>query len=394
MNDEKRDISSPAPAGAAGSFVVIDDDAPESVQKKSDERTGPRAIVIETDDQTPITPTSEANVLPPPPDLPRHGIGAGTYAVASLVALLLVYWTFSLVHWVKRNGVLGYAILPFVVTAVSFSVWWLWSEISAWRRLTIADRLRADLSDTGQGATDTDRFLSALRHLEATMEGPQRRAVAEFLNKVDANRGADELRIILDHDVVHPMDDHALAAVHRAVYDSFFLALISHTPITDTAAFVIRAIGMIWAVAVTYGHRPGRMGLYTLVRRMLADVTILSSVTILVGRASSGIHDLIKMGAHGTGAVLGAAVNPMLGTAVSAAGELAADAAEAVAEEIADAVTAAARTAKLGLLAIAVSRPITLSADREAELSSGLRGMILNLRRAGQQRLENGGCSA
>jgi putative membrane protein len=395
MNDEKRDIGSPVPAGrAAGSFEVIevidiDDDAPESVQKKSDERTDPLLIVMDTDDETPITPTREddVDVPPPSPDLSRYSIGAGTYAVASLVALLLVYWTFSLVHWVKRNGVLGYGIiLPFVVTAALFSVWWLCSEILAWWRLAKADRLRADLSDTGQSPTDTDRFLSALRHLEATMEGPQRRAVAEFLSKVDRNRGADELRVILDHDVIHPMDDDALAAVHRAVYDSFFLALISHTPITDTAAFVIRAIGMIWAVAVAYGHRPGKVGLYRLVRRMLADVAILSSVTILMGRASSGVHNVIEKTAHlATGALSGA--HPVAGMTVGAAGGLLADVTEAVAEPISDAATAAARTAQLGLLAIAVSRPITLSADRKADLSSRLRRMIFSLHRAGQQRL-------
>jgi hypothetical protein len=33
--------------------------------------------------------------------------------------------------------------------------------------------------------------------------------------------------------------------------------LLSPTEITDTAAFVIRAMGMIRGVAGAYGHRPG-----------------------------------------------------------------------------------------------------------------------------------------
>ena len=365
--------------------MVIDDDSPGKVQGETEKRTGPLGIVIETDDETPISPTIEVVASSPPEPPLQHGRRVGTYAVASLAILMVVHWAVSLAEWFQdqfhRHSALGYAILPFTIAALLFSIWWLWGEISAWRHLVIADRLRADLSDTGQSQMDRDRFLSSLRHLAATMEGPQGSAIATFLKGVNGNRGADELRIILDHDVIYPMDEAVLTAIHRAVYDSFFLGLVSPTPITDTAAFVIRATAMIRGVATAYGHRPGKLGLYRLIRRMIADVAILSGVMMLMGRASSEVGHVIHQGSRAVGA-LAAGAHPILGTVVSAAGTLAGDASDAVAEEVADAVTAATRMAQLGLLAITVSRPITLSGERKRDMSSRLRNMVFTLRRS------------
>ena len=366
-------------------FTVIDDDFPASEPEHL-----VRSFVIETDDATPIRPATEIVALPVPEPPSRSRRGAGTYAVASLAILLGVYWVVSLAEWVddqiSRHSPLGYATLPFIAAALLFSVWWLWGEVLAWRRLVIADRLRADLSDTGHSQIDRDRFLSTLGHLAATMEGPQGQAIATFLQSVDNHRGADELRIILDHDVIFPMDDAAVTVIHRAVYDSFFLGLISPTPITDTAAFVLRATAMIRGVATAYGHRPGKLGLYRLIRRMIADVAILSGVMILMGRASSVMGQAINQASRAAATAVKASGVPVVGTLIGAAGELTGDVTEAVSEEIAEAVTAATRMAKLGLLAITVSRPITLNAERKRDMSSCLRRMVFTLRRSGQQK--------
>lgn len=402
MSGEKCDVSGAAPATAqeGAPFVVIDDDAPEQGQQKPAEPTGTLGVVIETDDETPITPTREPVLPPPPPALPERSVGAGTYAVVSLVALVVVYWAVSFSNWVydqfARHGVLGYAILPFVVAAAVLSARWIWGEISAWRRLVITDRLRAELSATHQSPADTDRFLSALGNLEAAIEESQGRSVAAFLKNVNVNRGADELRIIFDHDVLHPMDEAALATIHRAVRDIFFLSLVTPTLIGDTVGFALRAIGMIRGVAMAYGHRPGKLGLYGLVRRMLADVTILAGVEIVMHRVSSMATGLLReakpvvsgVAAGVAGTVAGLVVGPgagklarqFAGKAAEMGGEMTADLMDAFGEEIAEAATAAARMAKLGLLAITVSRPLTLTPDKRQEISSRLRAMIFGLR--------------
>jgi uncharacterized membrane protein YcjF (UPF0283 family) len=306
---------------------------------------------------------------------------------------MVVYWVVSLGEWVQdqfhRHSTLGYALLPLMIAAFFFSMWWFWSEISAWRRLVIADRLRGDLSETGQSQVDRNRFLSTLRHLAATMKEPQSSSIGLFLKEANEKRGADELRIVLEHDVIYPMDDGALNAVYRAIYDGFFLGLVSPSPITDTAAFVIRATGMIRSVAMAYGHRPGKLGLYRLIRRILADIAILSGVMIVMGRASSVVGHVIRWGTRGVEVLAVAHGVPVpIAHGVAGIGGLVADATDAVAEEIADAVAAATRMAQLGLLAITVSRPITLSAARRAEMSSRLREMVLTLRRTGHQSRE------
>lgn len=370
-------------------FVVIDDDSPEQIKLAPKERPEPLAVVIDTEDEAPITPTIEVAPVPPPEPPSRRRRGVGIYAVASLAALAAVYWVVTIGEWVRdqfhHHSALGYAILPFVIAALIFSVWWIWSEISAWRRLVIADELRADLSDTDHSHVNRERFLAALRRLEAAMDEPWRDDISAFLKTKVGNRGADELQVIFDHEVVYPMDAAALTAVHRAVYDSFFLGLVSPTPITDTTAFVVRAIGMIRGVATAYGHRPGKLGLYRLIRRILADIAILSGVMILMSRASSVVGHAIHRSSQllAGGLTLG---HPIAGALVGLVGEVTGDAADAVGKEIADAIAAATRMAQMGLLAVAVSRPVALSGERKSEISTGLREMIFTLRRTGQQR--------
>jgi uncharacterized membrane protein YcjF (UPF0283 family) len=215
------------------------------------------------------------------------------------------------------------------------------------------------------------------------MDGRQRAAVHSFLSSAGDTRGADELRIMFGEAVLRSMDDEALWAVQRAVYDTFFLALVSPTVLTDTAAFVVRATVMIKAVATAYGHRPGKLGLYRLLKRVLADVALLSGVMIVMGRAAGSVGGLIRDVSNLAGAATDAHL-PGMGGTVRSVGQLAAGATEAVGVQIADATVAASRTAQLGLLAITVSRPITLSVERRNALSAQLRSMIFSLRRAKQ----------
>jgi hypothetical protein len=122
-------------------------------------------------------------------------------------------------------------------------------------------------------------------------------------------------------------------------------------------------------------------------RRILADLAILFSVMIIMTRASSMVGGVIRhAGRLGSAAVTASGV-PDMGM-IAGASDLVADATEVVAEEVAESVTAAARMAKSGLVAIAVSRPLTLSTDRKADVASRLRTMIFTLRRAGRQRRE------
>jgi putative membrane protein len=390
MSGGNRDIGrTPAADPRPPPSTVIEDDSTGEVQGTAEADSRPLAVVIETDDESPIRPAIEAGPPTSPAPVSRRGWGAGTYALRSLALLVAIYWAVSFGDWAdnqfRHHGALGYALLPILCAVLFFAACWLWREVSAWRRLVVVERLRADLSDVGQSEPDKRRFLAALRHLEATMEGSQKIAIAGFLNTTNDNRSADELRVIFNHAVLYPMDEAATGAVHRAARDSFFLALISPTPVTDTIAFVVRATAMIRGVAIAYGHRPGKFGLYRLIRRMIADIALLSGLMILMGRASSVVGRVIRQGSQAVSGTLKMAGDPVIGRVVGAAGALAADATDAVAEEIVDALAAATRMAQLGLLAVAVSRPVELSVERRREISSRLRKMLLTLRRTGRQ---------
>ena len=279
MSGNRKNESDITPPGL---FMVIEESDPLEQHPSEPKSSAAFGAVIETDDETPITPATEApeSLETTIEDFPKRRAGVGIWAIGSVAALVIMYLTVSIGEWVydqfHRDHVLGYVILAFIVPACVFLISWLWHEIYAWKRLAIVDEIRVDLSDSGQSQADRDRFLTAVQRLQVSMERPQRVAVHSFIvGAHDSLDDTNKLRDTFDRDVMHPMDDVALSIIRKAVYDSFFLGLLSPTPITDTAVFIVRAVGMIRGVAGAYGHRPGKLGLLGLMKRILADLTIL-----------------------------------------------------------------------------------------------------------------------
>jgi hypothetical protein len=308
------------------------------------------------------------------------------------LAVILLIW---LHNAYQADDVIGTAEAAVLVATLFAAGSWLYREGRAWRRLAVAQEIQRWLSDESRTASDEARFRATMRRLRKTI---RETTLVEFIEGADRGADAATLREQLDLVGLCGVDANAIEAIRQTTRDVFFLSLLSTNALIETAAFSIRALGMIRRIAGAYGHRPGRIGTIRLARHILADIALLPIGMMLALEAGRGAGSAVhRLGQSATR--LGTAVmripephHMAVGVAVSGLG-LAAETAGTIAENItprvADAALAAGRMGHLGLLTIAHVRPVPLSRSRYATMRSKVLRTILRLRKdAARQRKE------
>jgi putative membrane protein len=146
-----------------------------------------------------------------------------------------------------------------------------------------------------------------------------------------------------------PADQLAQTAIRRASAQAFAINAISPTALLDTLLFAARAMRLIREIAEIYGQRPGLAGTVHLLRRLAGGAGLVGAV------------DLV-----------GGVLVQQLGGAVV----------ERLSASAAESAYAAQKMARLGIIAMALCRPIDF---RPGEVPS-LRGLVSGLLRPGGER--------
>jgi hypothetical protein len=317
---------------------------------------------------------------------------AGAWFIA-LEALQLI-WISTAYQANDATGVLEASVLTAVLFSAAF---WLCREGRAWCRLAVAHDLQRDLSDECLTAADEARFRAAVRKLRRVCREP---TLVEFIDRADLNSDTATLRQELDSVGLRELDETAIEVIRKSTRDIFVMSLVIVNPLIETAAFCVRALGMIRRIAQAFGHRPGRIGNLQLVRHILADIALLPVGMVLaletVRAGGSAVHRLAR-GVTSLGKtamtipephhVLAGAALTVGGGAVGAVG----DVVESVTPRVADAALAAGRMGHLGLLAVAHVRPLPLSRSSYGRMRSVVYKQIVGLRRdAARQKKASG----
>ncbi|MGC2525587.1 MAG: DUF697 domain-containing protein, partial [Stellaceae bacterium] len=143
--------------------------------------------------------------------------------------------------------------------------------------------------------------------------------------------------------VLAPADKLAEAAVRRAAAQAFAINAVSPTLLTDTLFFAARAMRLVREVAEIYGQRPGFAGTVHLVRRLVGGAGLVGAV------------DLV-----------GGVLVQQLGGAVI----------ERISANAAESAYAAQKMARIGLVAMAMCRPVAFRAGEAPSLSSLVSGLL------------------
>jgi putative membrane protein len=218
--------------------------------------------------------------------------------------------------------------------------YWLLAELRGLWRLRSAERLRRLIPSAlgGELKREIDAAAVILARDPALGE-----AVASYRATLESHHTGHDALDLFARFVLAPADRLAQAAIRRAAAQAFAINAISPTVLLDTLLFAGRAMRLIREIAEIYGQRPGLAGTVHLLRR-------LASGAGLVGAA-----DLV-----------GGVVVQQLGGAVL----------ERLSAGAAESAYAAQKMARLGLVAMAMCRPIEFRPGEMPSLAGLVSGLL------------------
>jgi putative membrane protein len=283
-----------------------------------------------------ITPEAEPQ-LPVPveaPALPRRSFGWATLfwsAVAGLVLLGLALGTVNLIEDLfarsESLGVLGIALTSAAALALAVITM---RELTALVRLATIEKLHARasavlLSDNRDESRAILRDLLRIAHANPRLARARNALASHAEDIID---GADMIRLA-ERELMAPLDQEARRLVSSAAQRVSIVTAISPRAAIDIIFVFVAALRLIRQLARLYGGRPGALGMIRLLRHVIAHLAITGGMA-----ASDSL------------------VQQMLGHGLAAK----------LSQRLGEGMLNGLLTARLGLAAIEVTRPLPFTA--------------------------------
>ncbi len=318
-------------------------DDPDVKVAAPDETVLTRAPVIVRPSADPVTDAPEP-LLTPAPKRGRWGLLFGA-ALSGLVSLALGLAAARLIEDLfARADPLGYIGLGLLALAVLAAIVLIGREIIGLARLRATDRLRARAEkvlasdDRAESRAVVDDLLAR------TAANPHlAKARAELTrHRTDIIDGADLIRLA-ERGLMTGADDEARDLVAAAAKRVSLVTALSPRALVDMLFVLVTTVSLIRRLSETYGGRPGGLALAGLVRRTLTHVA-------LTGGIAAGDSLVQQLVGHG----LTARVSAKLG----------------------EGVLNGLLTARLGMAAIELIRPLPFAALPKPALQDLARDLV------------------
>ena len=207
-------------------------------------------------------------------------------------------------------------------------------------RLRSAERLRRLIPSAlvGELKRELDEAAAILGR-DPLLRGP----VAGYRAVLETHHSGGDALELFTRFVLAPADRLAQAATRRAAVQAFAINAVSPTILTDTLFFAARAMRIIREIAEIYGQRPGLAGTVHLLRRLVGGAGLVGAVD-----------------------VAGGVLVQQLGGAVL----------ERISANAAESAYAAQKMARLGLVAMALCRPVGFGPGEAPSLAGLVSGLL------------------
>ena len=303
-------------------------------------------VVVDADDTAPrpargtvqVAPEAEPAQLPVPVEMPlppaRRGFRWGTLFWAGTAGLVLLGTGLGIIRLIEdlfaRNESLGFAGLGFAVLAALGLLVVAGREMFSLMRLAAIEKLHQRaaevlISDDRTASRAIVADLVRLAH-----ENPQlARARAALQHHADdIIDGADMIRLA-ERELMASLDEEARRIVSSAAQRVSIVTAVSPRAMIDVLFVFVASLKMIRQLARLYGGRPGTLGMVRLMRHVLAHLAITGGMA-----ASDSL------------------VQQVLGHGIAAK----------LSQRLGEGVLNGLLTARLGLAAIDVTRPLPFNA--------------------------------
>jgi len=322
----------------------------------------PHVVLAEPDEPRPraargtvlVTPQPDPALLPVPVEVPqprRRRLPWGTLfwsALGGLVTLGLGLAVTRLIEdLLARAPSLGYLALALAVLACVALAAVVGREVAGLMRLNAVERLReraeaALAADDRAAAGAVVRDLIAVERVEPRLARARADMQAHLGDIID---GADLVRLA-ERELMEPLDQEARRLVAGAAKRVSVVTAVSPRAAVDMAFVLFSVVVLVRRLADLYGARPGALGLIRLLRLTLTHLAVTGGMA-----ASDSL--IQQMLGHGVAAKLSA--------------------------RLGEGVLNGLLTARLGLAAIEVSRPLPFAALPRPSVSD-LAGDLLRRR--------------
>ena len=320
---------------------------PAGKSKPEDGPRKPRALARAVVTQAEIDVFDEidaASAVPPPPIPPKRRSWFGRLFVGAfgvLVSLAIGLWTDQLIRDLfSRAEWLGWVAVGAAALAVAALAVILLREMLAISRLASVEKLRDRAldavlrDDPALGRSVVDDLVQFLAARPETAAG--RRALGEL--KHDIIDGADLVRIA-ETEILMPLDAKAKVMILDAAKRVSVVTAVSPRALVDLVYVLFESGRLIRRLSQLYGGRPGTLGFFRLTRGVLAHL----AVTGAIAAGDDIVHQLVGQG-------LAAKLSAKLG----------------------EGVVNGMMTARIGVAAMDVTRPLPFIAARRPGMADFL----------------------
>ncbi len=272
-----------------------------------DHREGP--VVLDLDETTPGTNPAEAPPVPETEDMPSDRAMRSAAAVAARRPTMLARWfwrllaallTFGLSLWawdaiaalIDRNRTLGAMALGLLGLFLLVCLAILIRETAALARLRRLDRIHKEAA-AARAANDLAAARKATGHIVALYAGrPDTRwGLDRLAERRDDVFDADALFDLAEAEVLASLDAAARAEVEAAARQVATVTALVPIALADVAAALTANLRMIRRIAEIYGGRGGALGAWRLTRAVFSHLIATGAVAVgddLIGSVAGG----------------------------------------------------------------------------------------------------------
>jgi putative membrane protein len=285
-----------------------------------------------------VRPEADPAVLPVPSDAPRvpvrRGFRWGTLFWSAAGGLVLLGLGLGIVNLIEdlfaRSETLGYVALAFAVAAALALAVVIAREAFGLARLATIEKLHERaaavlLSDDRAESRAIVNDLLKLAHQNPQLARARATLVSHADDIID---GADMIKLA-ERELMAPLDEEARRLVSTAAQRVSVVTAVSPRALIDVLFVFVAAIRLIRQLARLYGGRPGTLGMISLLRHVIGHLAITGGM-----------------------AATDSLVQQMLGHGIAAK----------LSQRLGEGVLNGLLTARLGLAAIDVTRPLPFTA--------------------------------